>query len=57
MSRSNGERSLADITRKRRTAQRVKDRALRASLGVKPAAVAETPAAAPAKKAAKPAKG
>jgi hypothetical protein len=56
MSRSNGERSLADITRKRRTAQRVKDRALRASLGIKPAAPAETPAA-PAKKAAKPAKG
>jgi len=57
MSRSNGERSLADITRKRRTAQRVKDRALRASMGVKPA---EAPAAAPAKPAkpaAKPAKG
>lgn len=57
MSRSNGERSLADISRKRRTAQRVKDRALRASLGIKPAAPVVTPAAAPAKPAAKPAKG
>jgi hypothetical protein len=57
MSRSNGERSLADISRKRRTAQRVKDRALRASLGVKPAAPAASPAAASVKPAAKPAKG
>lgn len=52
MSKSNGERSLADISRKRRTAQRVKDRALRAQLGLKGAA----PAAAQAKPAAKPAK-
>lgn len=48
MSKINGEKSLANISRKRRTAQRVKDRALRASLGLK--------AAAPAKPAAKPAK-
>ena len=53
MSRSNGERSLADITRRRRTAQRESDRALRARLSAKPA---EPVAAAAAKPASKPAK-
>lgn len=49
MSRINGERSRADIARRRRTAQRVIDRALRAATSVK----TETPAAAPSKPAAK----
>ena len=54
MSRINGERSLADISRRRRTAQREKDRALRARLEAKPAvpaATTTTPASEPAAKA------
>lgn len=51
MSRINGERSRANITHRRRSAQRVIDRALRVEMGVKPA----EPAAAPIEKASSPA--
>jgi hypothetical protein len=55
MSRINGEKARAAIARKRRTAQREKDRAARALMGtVKPAA-AKPVAKPPAKVAAKPA--
>ncbi|HEX9984913.1 MAG TPA: hypothetical protein VGF69_16750 [Thermoanaerobaculia bacterium] len=35
MSQSNGEKARASIAKKRRTAQRLKDRARRAELGIK----------------------
>ena len=50
MSRINGEKGRANIARRRRTAQRIKDRAARATLTPAPAPAA---AAKPARKAAK----
>jgi len=53
MSRVNGEKARAAIARKRRTAQRLKDRTRRAELATKgAAAAAPAPAPAPEKKAA-----
>ena len=49
MSRISGEKARANITKRRRTAQRAKDRAARAAAMAKPAAAAKPKAARKAK--------